>query len=513
MSAYIQQKTPNPIPGQGQINQRLSTNHSLTIGREPSRCQIVLDSNYYQGVSRVHVEIKPVKYPTTHNSQTWEVHDYSSNGTFINGQKIRGTHILQSGDVIKLGKKGPEFTFYSQAQKPVTVSNTNIRPVTINPTSSLNLSQVIPIISSKKKWQNLLIPGIATALLTIILFNFFGLISTIDKLDNINRNTFINLIKNVSVVGGIIALFIGWAFYYFLYRVGGKHKPWWIAVAVLIGTLIINNTIFFTLAYPFREILPGNPDLVMEKASQGLITNPFSIVFQYFIAMLCGAGLAEEFTKSIPVFICLFIGLKLKSPWREKVGVWEPLDGILLGAASGIAFTVNETTGFPFNSLNAYVARTIFDNILTDLNLPFPEGLKEMLSILQNQGLDTVIVLPALLQGLFLLFPRVIGSIGGHIAYSGYFGYFIGLSVLKQKKRWLLLTIGYLTSSVIHAFWNTAGVLRAFELTEFQINIIQFIVGLLGYSFLIAAILKGRQLSPNRSQNFATQLYNPHHKP
>ena len=94
MSAYIQQKTPNPIPGQGQINQRLSTNHSLTIGREPSRCQIVLDSNYYQGVSRVHVEIKPVKYPTTHNSQTWEVHDYSSNGTFINGQKIRGTHIL-----------------------------------------------------------------------------------------------------------------------------------------------------------------------------------------------------------------------------------------------------------------------------------------------------------------------------------------------------------------------------------------------------------------------------------
>jgi len=103
------------------------------------------------------------------------------------------------------------------------------------------------------------------------------------------------------------------------------------------------------------------------------------------------------------------------------------------------------------------------------------------------------------LEGLQLLIPRVLGSVAGHIAYSGYLGYFIGLSVLKPRKRWSILGIGYLSAAILHALWNAAGTINALLL---------MIVGVVSYAFLAAAILKARQLSPTRSQNFATRLSN-----
>ena len=39
------------------------------------------------------------------------------------------------------------------------------------------------------------------------------------------------------------------------------------------------------------------------------------------------------------------------------------------------------------------------------------------------------------LVGLQLLIPRILGCAAGHMAYSGYLGYFIGLSALKPRKR------------------------------------------------------------------------------
>jgi RsiW-degrading membrane proteinase PrsW (M82 family) len=51
------------------------------------------------------------------------------------------------------------------------------------------------------------------------------------------------------------------------------------------------------------------------------------------------------------------------------------------------------------------------------------------------------------LLGLQLLIPRILGEVAGHLAYSGYFGYFIGLSVLKPSRRWQILAIGYMTAA------------------------------------------------------------------
>ena len=89
--------------------------------------------------------------------------------------------------------------------------------------------------------------------------------------------------------------------------------------------------------------------------------------------------------------------------------------------------------------------------------------------------------------GLHPLIPRVLGAIAGHMADSGYFGYFIGLSVLKPRQRWQILSVGYLSAAALHALWNTAGQISGLLLA---------VIGVLSYAFLVAAILKARMLSP-----------------
>jgi RsiW-degrading membrane proteinase PrsW (M82 family) len=101
------------------------------------------------------------------------------------------------------------------------------------------------------------------------------------------------------------------------------------------------------------------------------------------------------------------------------------------------------------------------------------------------------------LVGLQLLIPRILGSAAGHMAYSGYLGYFIGLSALKPKKRLPILGVGYFSASALHALWNASGAASVLLLA---------LVGVLSYAFLVAAILKARALSPNRKQNFATRI-------
>jgi RsiW-degrading membrane proteinase PrsW (M82 family) len=89
------------------------------------------------------------------------------------------------------------------------------------------------------------------------------------------------------------------------------------------------------------------------------------------------------------------------------------------------------------------------------------------------------------------------------MAYSGYFGYFIGLSILKPASRRVILPIGYLTASALHGFWNASS---AFSPNQNTSLVVSAIVGILSYAFLTAAILKARSLSPSRAENFATRL-------
>jgi RsiW-degrading membrane proteinase PrsW (M82 family) len=424
------------------------------IGRDPS-CHLVIDGNEYVIVSRRHVTIRPSS-PWANGLPRWEICDLnSSNGTYINGHYIQGCQVLQVGDRIQLGKDGPVFIFESQFNsnsiptplhsppQPThfTVASppaTPVRPVKPKP-DGVTFTQLFPLASTGRdlKQKAFLVPGIFTVVFVVAMFAAVG---------------------QQYIFNMVLAAYLAGAAYFFIYRLCGKRKPWWVLLFCAVATsLILMGPILPLFINVFREILPGRVPNEGEEIS----------FMTLLIRMFFGAGLMEELLKAVPVLFVLLIGRLLYSPWRERVGLWEPLDGILLGAASAVGFTLLETLG-------QYVP-SIIDNVTLQAG--------------QAAGQ---------LSGLHLLIARIIGSIVGHMAYSGYLGYFIGLSVLKPRQCLQILAIGYISAAFLHALWNATGYVSPILLAA---------VGILSYAFLAAAILKARTLSPTRSQNFATRFF------
>ncbi|MGA7936572.1 MAG: PrsW family glutamic-type intramembrane protease [Kovacikia sp.] len=505
-TACLRQLASGNSPEQRQPIYPLSDTGNIVIGRDP-QCQVVLDPLIYRTVSRRHAEVSPILgFNAPAGSRFWQVCDLNSaNGTFVNGQRIKGCQVLQGGDRIVLGQDGPEFIFELQSTinppfqaepqpSPSTKSNRfksppsqsgspvfakklpptqsppdpvasppnpstrqkNVSLPAIPPEYSLrpsnppigqtprfepdhvSLTQLFPIFSTGRYLTNkaYLLPGGITVAFVVSLFLSVG---------------------NPIQFNRLLAAYLAGAAYYFIYKLCGKRKPWWLLVATALTTvLILFSPVLDLLGYVFREILPGSlPD------SNGSVSLPVLLVKMFF-----GAGLMEELLKAIPVLAVYLLGTRLRSPWRERLGVWEPLDGILLGSASAVGFTLMETLG-------QYIPEIYKANLVSG------EGAAQLAS-------------------LQLLIPRVLGSVAGHMAYSGYLGYFIGLSVLRSRRRWRILGVGYLSASILHALWNVTGALSPVLLA---------VVGVLSYAFLAAAILKARELSPTRSQNFATRFY------
>ncbi len=448
---YLQQlpKT-NGITNSASPSRRysLSISQEIVIGRDPS-CQIVIDGSYGV-VSRRHAAIRPLDASAT-PFRGWLICDLNSaNGTYINGQSLSECQMLRSGDFLMVGSNGPEFLFECQPTQPIPSSSPQVfvGAVSANSTPILeseqgvSFTQLFPILSTGRDLTKkaYLIPGIFTVVFVVLMFATVGQPET----------AFFNQMLVATYLAGIA--------YYFVYQLCGKHKPWWVLFGAAITTgLILLSPILPLFILIFRHLLPGRLPLPQEA-----IGFP-----QLLLRMFFGAGLMEESLKAIPVLAAYLIGQKLRTPWRERVGVWEPLDGILLGTASAVGFTLLETLG-------QYV----------------PE-ISRNVSVQSGYGIGQLV-------GFQLLIPRIIGSVAGHMAYSGYLGYFIGLSVLKPRKRWQIISVGYLTAAALHALWNASGLISGLLLA---------VVGVLSYAFLTAAILKARTLSPTRSQNFATRFF------
>jgi len=474
LNAFLRQLPPNNAPEQPQRRYPLSVTDSLLMGRDP-RCQIVFDPLIYRSVSRCHAAVSPIiGFETSDGSQFWQVCDRNSaNGTFVNGAQIQGCQVLQVGDRIMLGQNGPELIFECQLVSELSTKEPplptvpplgttgNIRlptvprrvsmaataqPVPRSPNQAsprytgepVSLTQLFPILSTGRELSRkaYLLPGSITVALVVMLFLTMG---------------------TPPLFNSLLAAYLSGAAYYFVYQLCGKHKPWWLLVgASMITIALLLSPALDGFIWLFRQVLPGRL-----PAANETVGFPALLIRMFF-----GAGLMEELLKAVPVLLVFACGTQLRSPQRERLGVWEPLDGILLGCASAVGFTLVETLG-------QYVPE------IYQATIKAGEGAAQLAS-------------------LQLLIPRVLGSVAGHMAYSGYFGYFIGLSVLRSRQRWLVLGVGYLTASALHALWNAAGSISPVMLA---------LVGLLSYAFLAAAILKARTLSPMRSQNFATRLH------
>jgi PrsW family intramembrane metalloprotease len=176
---------------------------------------------------------------------------------------------------------------------------------------------------------------------------------------------------------------------------------------------------------------------------------------------------------------------------RAKIGVEEPLDGILIGAASGGGFAIMETLiqYTPRDLVNTWTTTVLAfrgvpiqnaDAVMNSMN-------GEQLRSLINQGSNLLNTAP----GIKWLIIRSIDLSFGHMAYAGYFGYFIGLSVIKPEQRWKILLIGLASASLPHALWDTVASMDTVPL--------QAAIALLSYAVLAAAVLKAREISPNRN--------------
>jgi RsiW-degrading membrane proteinase PrsW (M82 family) len=201
----------------------------------------------------------------------------------------------------------------------------------------------------------------------------------------------------------------------------------------------------------FRQILPGQIDP----------SQPYPFVTK-FIKMFFAAGLMEELLKATPILIGAWLtytaaksaGL-INNVGYKLLHVRGPVDGALMGVFAGGGFIFLETA---FD----YIPR-LSNQVLQQTNDP----------------------MAAVAMGMLLLLPRVFGGLVGHMAYSGLFGYFIGLSIIRPKERWKLLAIGWLSASVIHALWNSVDAISP---------MLSYVIAGVSAVALVGGILKARQI-------------------
>ena len=309
-----------------------------------------------------------------------------------------------------------------------------------------SMSELMPFRSSKiKLWKSpLFMLTVLAAVATPFLFALVG-----GAMDGQNVQTRMASMTLTGIVGVFFLLMVI-QLTVFLYVKPGRSL--WIYML----TFVLVCAILFTpLAAPyfilFRQILPGNID---PNAQYDFIT--------MFTKMLFAAGLMEELLKATPILIGAWLTyLAIKSPSMQNnvafklLRVRGPIDGALMGVFAGGGFIFYETA---FDYIPRYA-----NDVLRQTNDP----------------------MAAIAMGMLLLLPRVFGGLVGHMAYSGLFGYFIGLSVIRPKERWKLLAIGWFASSIIHALWNSVSVIS--PLLTYAVAIV-CAVGVVG------AILKARQL-------------------
>jgi RsiW-degrading membrane proteinase PrsW (M82 family) len=244
---------------------------------------------------------------------------------------------------------------------------------------------------------------------------------------------------------------------YVIYLLCGKQKPWWLLLAVAAATVVLATLITALTRDPFLALAfnLGGCEACSSLSGRAIYN-------------LLIAAIPEELTKMIPVLGLWYASRALRGSGRNehvplRHAVTEPLDGLLLGFASAAGFTALEATG--------YVAGAI----------------GERLAAGDSQ---------ALFSGFWQTAIRSLGHTFGHGAYSGIFGYYVGLAAFRPGQAWQFLAQGFLIAIGLHTAWNaTAG-------GEPTIGVI---LSVLGWVILVACIIQGRKISPTRHENFATR--------
>jgi len=396
----------------------LAAGASVTFGRDES-CDVVFDSNF-GGISRKHATV-------TASAGSLRITDLgSSNGTYVNGVRINGTCPLLAADRIALSD---DVTFtvraltanVASAAKVANASNASNAATAANVANAANAANA----ASAEK-PKIIRPGGAVVASPRLVSDLLPFLSRRDKGASLRHY----LVPAILIAFGIVLLFITGASPNqdtFLYVLAGflgigalvivdalaKHpRAWWIlglsALATAGVLLWPDSPIVNADFYVFRHLLPGAPTP----------NEPPSI--HSFIGYFFGAGCAEELIKALPVLVAAFL--------LRKRG-FGPLDGLMIGAASGLGFTLVET-------LLEYV----------------PEAVAHANEV--NGAIAGAFV------GVELEIPRLLGAITGHMAWAGYVGYAIGAAAITSDvgRRWKLVLGAYFVAALLHASWDTVDI-------------------------------------------------------
>ncbi len=160
ISSFAEQLPPAALVLHTDTKQQLSyllpPNQKIVIGRHP-QCQIVVPEKYVK-VSKRQAEIRPILNSDGNTTPLWQIWDQigeikSSNGTYINGQKLQGCHTLQSGDRITLAyasecDRSPEFIFECQSNSDSAsdkldkhLTDCDILCLVVNPNQPLSIDE------------------------------------------------------------------------------------------------------------------------------------------------------------------------------------------------------------------------------------------------------------------------------------------------------------------------------------------------------------------------------------
>jgi RsiW-degrading membrane proteinase PrsW (M82 family) len=263
-------------------------------------------------------------------------------------------------------------------------------------------------------------------------------------------------------VFSIIAIYIAFIINYYINQMCGRARSGLLQALVSVVTFWLLTSWFWDYWYNiFYLVIPAQN---LEKSS-----NPLAVI----AGDVFGTGLGEEGFKALPLMglavltiAFAFLSLRTKGKLRallssltEHFGLREPLDGIVLGAASGSGFFIYET-------LVQYVPQVLNDT---------------------NAGDRTF-------DGLVELLGRGLPELTAHSAYSGLFGYFIGLSVLRPGMAVFLIPLGWLLAAVLHGAWDATSDLVDSPLISVPVHVV---IGVLSYAMLAGAIFKARDISPS----------------
>ena len=248
-----------------------------------------------------------------------------------------------------------------------------------------------------------------------------------------------------------------------VYQLCGKNKPWLAIGAVMLAELIV-----------LRGLVRrrSSSSSTTSRARDRCRNRPALPVA--FIGQFISAGLMEELMKMTPALVLIALSSELL---RSKLRQWtaiEPLDVILYACAAAAVFVMVET-------LELYVPGAI------------DRTFKETIA---KTGSKQVGALRAILEGSQLAIVRTLNGVAGHLAYSGYFAYYVGLGLLRPRHRARLWLGGYLGAAALHGASNAV--------TGTGVMGLLLLVKLVTISFLVTAILNARKISPTRAENFAT---------